>query len=152
MDRTAGVPGSAVPQAVSRTVALAPAVAWRADRGQPLLLAALARSDRRQISESEARAQLDTNLFGALWVTQAALPLLRAQRAGHIVQVSSISGVGAFPNVGMYAASKWALETFSQSLAQEVAQFTASRPRKPGGSAMPCRAIRSRHGTPYRRS
>ncbi|MFI1761439.1 SDR family oxidoreductase [Streptomyces sp. NPDC020800] len=76
-----------------------------------------------EVSESEARAQLDTNLFGALWVTQAALPLLRAQCSGHIVQVSSVSGVCAFPNVGMYAASKWALEAFSQSLAQEVVQF-----------------------------
>lgn len=76
-----------------------------------------------EISESEARAQVDTNLFGALWVTQAALPLLRAQGSGHILQVSSISGVCAFPNTGMYAASKWALEGLSQSLAQEVALF-----------------------------
>lgn len=76
-----------------------------------------------EISESDARDQMETNLFGALWVTQAALPFLREQGSGHILQVSSISGVCAFPNVGMYAASKWALEAFSQSLAQEVAQF-----------------------------
>jgi NAD(P)-dependent dehydrogenase (short-subunit alcohol dehydrogenase family) len=76
-----------------------------------------------EISEQEARAQLETNLFGALWVTQAALPLLRAQGSGHIIQVSSIGGISAFPNVGIYHASKWALEGFSQALAQEVKEF-----------------------------
>jgi NAD(P)-dependent dehydrogenase (short-subunit alcohol dehydrogenase family) len=76
-----------------------------------------------EISESEARAQMETNLFGALWVTQAALPFMRAQGSGHIIQVSSIGGVNAFPTVGLYHASKWALEGFSQSLAAEVAPF-----------------------------
>lgn len=76
-----------------------------------------------ELSEAEARDQIETNLFGALWVTQAALPFLRAQRSGHILQVSSIGGITAFQNVGIYHASKWALEGFSQSLAQEVAGF-----------------------------
>ncbi|KRE27913.1 short-chain dehydrogenase [Mycobacterium sp. Soil538] len=76
-----------------------------------------------ELSEQEARDQIETNVFGALWVTQAALPLLRAQRSGHIIQVSSIGGIVAFPNVGIYHASKWALEGFSQALAQEVADF-----------------------------
>ena len=76
-----------------------------------------------EISEEEARAQLETNLFGALWITQAALPLLREQGSGHIIQVSSIGGISAFPLVGIYHASKWALEGFSQALAQEVADF-----------------------------
>jgi NAD(P)-dependent dehydrogenase (short-subunit alcohol dehydrogenase family) len=76
-----------------------------------------------EISEAEARAQIETNLFGALWVTQAALPIMRAQGSGHIIQVSSIGGVNAFPTVGLYHASKWALEGFSQSLAAEVAPF-----------------------------
>jgi NAD(P)-dependent dehydrogenase (short-subunit alcohol dehydrogenase family) len=76
-----------------------------------------------EITEDEARAQLETNLFGALWVTQAALPYLRAQGSGHILQVSSIGGISAFPLVGIYHASKWALEGISQSLAQEVAPF-----------------------------
>jgi NAD(P)-dependent dehydrogenase (short-subunit alcohol dehydrogenase family) len=76
-----------------------------------------------EVNESEARAQLETNLFGALWVTQAALPFMRAQRSGHIIQVSSIGGVNAFPTVGLYHASKWGLEGFSQSLAAEVAGF-----------------------------
>jgi NAD(P)-dependent dehydrogenase (short-subunit alcohol dehydrogenase family) len=76
-----------------------------------------------EVSEQEARAQMETNLFGALWVTQAALPLMRAQGAGHIIQVSSIGGVNAFPTIGLYHASKWALEGFSQALAAEVAAF-----------------------------
>jgi NAD(P)-dependent dehydrogenase (short-subunit alcohol dehydrogenase family) len=76
-----------------------------------------------EISEAEARAQIETNLFGALWVTQAALPIMRAQGSGHIIQVSSIGGVNAFPTIGLYHASKWALEGFSQSLAAEVAPF-----------------------------
>jgi NAD(P)-dependent dehydrogenase (short-subunit alcohol dehydrogenase family) len=74
-----------------------------------------------EVSEAEARAQFETNVFGALWVVQAALPYLREQGSGRIIQVSSIGGVSAFPNVGIYNASKWALEGFSQALAQEVA-------------------------------
>src|ERR1700712_197304 len=74
-----------------------------------------------ELSEAEARDQFETNVFGALWITQAALPFLRAQGSGHIVQVSSIGGISAFPTVGMYHASKWGLEGFSQALAQEVA-------------------------------
>jgi NAD(P)-dependent dehydrogenase (short-subunit alcohol dehydrogenase family) len=76
-----------------------------------------------ELSEAEARDQIETNLFGALWVTQAALPILREQGSGHIIQVSSIGGVTAFPGIGLYHASKWALEGFSQSLAQEVADL-----------------------------
>jgi NAD(P)-dependent dehydrogenase (short-subunit alcohol dehydrogenase family) len=76
-----------------------------------------------EVSEEEARAQIETNLFGALWVTQAALPIMRAQGSGHIIQVSSIGGVNAFPTVGLYHASKWGLEGFSQALAAEVAPF-----------------------------
>jgi NAD(P)-dependent dehydrogenase (short-subunit alcohol dehydrogenase family) len=76
-----------------------------------------------ELSEAEARDQIETNLFGALWVTQAALPFLRKQGSGHILQVSSIGGVTAFAGIGMYHASKWALEGLSQALAQEVAGF-----------------------------
>lgn len=76
-----------------------------------------------ELSERDARDQLETNVFGALWITQAALPYLREQRSGHIVQVSSIGGITAFPLVGIYHASKWALEGFSQALALEVAPF-----------------------------
>lgn len=73
-----------------------------------------------EVTEPELRAQLETNFFGALWVTQAALPILREQGGGHIVQMSSIGGVGAFANLGAYHASKWALEAISESLAAEI--------------------------------
>src|SRR6478672_6627865 len=76
-----------------------------------------------ELTEDEARAQIETNLFGALWVTQAALPFLREQGSGHIIQVSSIGGISAFPGIGMYHASKWGLEGLSQALAQEVKGF-----------------------------
>lgn len=76
-----------------------------------------------ELSETELRDQVETNLFGPLWVTQASLPFLRKQGGGHIVQVSSIGGISAFPNIGAYHASKWGLEGFSQALAQEVADF-----------------------------
>jgi NAD(P)-dependent dehydrogenase (short-subunit alcohol dehydrogenase family) len=76
-----------------------------------------------EVSEEQARAQIETNLFGPLWVTKAALPIMREQGSGHIIQVSSIGGVNAFPILGLYHASKWGLEAFSQSLAAEVASF-----------------------------
>jgi NAD(P)-dependent dehydrogenase (short-subunit alcohol dehydrogenase family) len=73
-----------------------------------------------EVSEQEARAQIETNLFGALWVTQAVLPIMRAQQSGHIIQISSVGGIFAVPTVGLYHASKWGLEGFSQALAAEV--------------------------------
>ncbi|WP_344271109.1 SDR family NAD(P)-dependent oxidoreductase [Streptomyces hebeiensis] len=74
-----------------------------------------------ELSEEQLRRQLETNVFGAVWVTQAALPHLRAQGSGHIVQISSVGGVAAGPLLGGYHASKWALEGLSEALAQEVA-------------------------------
>ena len=62
-----------------------------------------------ELTEEQARRQIEVNLFGALWVTQAALPILREQGSGWIVQVS-IGGLAAFPLTGIYHASKWALE------------------------------------------
>jgi NADP-dependent 3-hydroxy acid dehydrogenase YdfG len=76
-----------------------------------------------EVSEKEARDQFETNVFGALWITQAVLPIMRKQKSGHILQVSSIGGVTTFPIVGLYHASKWALEGFSETLSQEVEQF-----------------------------
>jgi NAD(P)-dependent dehydrogenase (short-subunit alcohol dehydrogenase family) len=76
-----------------------------------------------EVTEDEARAQMETNFFGALWITQAAIPLLREQGGGHLVQVSSIGGVTAFPGLGLYNASKWALEGLTEALAGEVAGF-----------------------------
>ena len=76
-----------------------------------------------EVSEEDARRQIETNLFGPLWVTKAAIPILREQRSGHILQVSSIGGVLAFPILGLYHASKWGLEAFSQSLSYELEEF-----------------------------
>jgi NAD(P)-dependent dehydrogenase (short-subunit alcohol dehydrogenase family) len=76
-----------------------------------------------ELSEDEARGQIEVNLLGALWVTQAALPFLREQGSGWIVQVSSIGGLAAFPLTGIYHASKWGLEGFSETLRQEVEPF-----------------------------
>ncbi|WP_433535041.1 SDR family oxidoreductase [Micromonospora sp. CA-249363] len=76
-----------------------------------------------EFTEAEARAQFEVNLFGALWVSQAVLPHLRAQRSGHIVQVSSIAALGGFPSTGLYSASKFALEGLSEALAREAAAF-----------------------------
>jgi NAD(P)-dependent dehydrogenase (short-subunit alcohol dehydrogenase family) len=74
-----------------------------------------------EVTEQQVRDQMETNFFGAFRVTQAVLPILRAQGGGHIVQVSSVGGVAAFPSLSAYQASKWALEGFSDSLSQEVA-------------------------------
>jgi NAD(P)-dependent dehydrogenase (short-subunit alcohol dehydrogenase family) len=76
-----------------------------------------------ELTEEQARRQIEVNLFGALWVTQAAVPILREQGSGWIVQVSSIGGLAAFPLTGIYHASKWGLEGFSESLRQEVEPF-----------------------------
>jgi NAD(P)-dependent dehydrogenase (short-subunit alcohol dehydrogenase family) len=101
-----------------------------------------------EVSEAEARAQIETNLFGALWVTQAVLPQMRAQGSGHIIQVSSIGGVNAFPTVGLYHASKWGLEGFSQSLAAEVAEFGVKVTIvEPGGYATDWSGPSAKHAT-----
>ena len=74
-----------------------------------------------ELSEQELRQQMETNFFGAVWVTQAALPIFRAQGHGHLIQVTSEGGVRAYPGIGAYHASKWAVEGLSESLWQEVA-------------------------------
>ena len=102
-----------------------------------------------ELSEQDARDQIETNLFGALWVTQAALPFLREQRSGHFLQVSSIGGISAFVEVGMYHASKWALEGLSQSLAQEVEDFGINVTLiEPGGFSTDWGGSSARHSEP----
>ncbi|WP_053382667.1 SDR family NAD(P)-dependent oxidoreductase [Leucobacter celer] len=76
-----------------------------------------------EVSEEEARDQIEANLFGALWVTKAVIPHMRERGSGHIVQVSSIGGINAYANLGLYHASKWGLEGFSQAAALELAPF-----------------------------
>nr|HEX4312493.1 SDR family NAD(P)-dependent oxidoreductase [Kofleriaceae bacterium] len=73
------------------------------------------------VAEADFRAQLDTNLFGVVNVTRAALPVLRAQRSGHIIQVSSIGGRVATAGIAAYQTAKWAVGGFSEVLAKEVA-------------------------------
>lgn len=75
------------------------------------------------ITEEQARRQLDTNVLGTFWVTQAALPHLRTAGAGHIINVSSIGGIVAWPFLSLYNASKFAVEGFSEGLAKEIATF-----------------------------
>jgi len=76
-----------------------------------------------EFTEAQARAQMEVNFFGALWVGQAVMPRLRAQGSGHILQISSIGALGGFPGNGMYSASKFALEGMSEALAMEAAAF-----------------------------
>ncbi|MBT2231648.1 SDR family NAD(P)-dependent oxidoreductase [Nonomuraea sp. NEAU-A123] len=76
-----------------------------------------------ELTEQHLRDQLETNVFGAVWVIQAALPYLREQGSGHIIQLSSAAGLIAMPLGGAYHISKWALEALNESLAQEVADF-----------------------------
>ncbi|WP_266159380.1 oxidoreductase [Dyella silvatica] len=73
--------------------------------------------------DADFRAQLETNFFGLVNVTRAALPVLRKQRSGHIIQFSSIGGRIGVPGMGAYQASKWAVEGFSEVLAKEIKPF-----------------------------
>ena len=76
-----------------------------------------------ELTMEESRGQMETNFFGALAVTQAVLPHMRARKSGHIFQISSVGGFTSFPSVGIYNASKYALEGFSESLWKEVSPF-----------------------------
>lgn len=71
-------------------------------------------------SQEQIQRQFDTNLFGAMRVIRAALPVFRAQRRGTIVNVSSVGGLLTFPLYSLYHATKWALEGFSESLRYEL--------------------------------
>jgi NAD(P)-dependent dehydrogenase (short-subunit alcohol dehydrogenase family) len=76
-----------------------------------------------ETTEKEARDQIETNFFGLLWITQAALPIMRAQGHGHIIQLSSVLGLVTLPVLGLYNASKYAVEGLSETLAAEVKAF-----------------------------
>ncbi len=76
-----------------------------------------------EVSDDQIRQQIDTNLIGSIQVIRAALPLLRAQGGGRILQVSSEGGQIAYPGFSLYHATKWGIEGFVESVAQEVAPF-----------------------------
>jgi NAD(P)-dependent dehydrogenase (short-subunit alcohol dehydrogenase family) len=76
-----------------------------------------------EATEADVRELFETNLFGAIWVTQAAIALFREQGGGHIVQISSGAGVMSWPTNGLYGATKWALEGLSEAVAQEAAHL-----------------------------
>jgi NAD(P)-dependent dehydrogenase (short-subunit alcohol dehydrogenase family) len=76
-----------------------------------------------ELPPEDFRAQIETNLFGTLNVTRAVLPVMRAQRAGLVVTISSIAGISGDPFASAYVASKFALEGWMESLTPEVAPF-----------------------------
>lgn len=76
-----------------------------------------------EASLEEVRAQFETNVIGPLAVLKAALPAMRARRAGRIINITSVSGLAVWAGTGVYCASKWALEGLTQTLAQEVAEL-----------------------------
>lgn len=76
-----------------------------------------------EVSSGDAERQFAVNVHGVMHVLRAALPVLRAQRAGHIINIASIGGVTGFDGASIYCASKYAIEGLSASLALEVAPF-----------------------------
>src|SRR5689334_11522884 len=76
-----------------------------------------------QLSSERFKALMDTNFYGVVNVTRAALPIMRKQRSGYIFQISSVGGRLARPGSTGYHAAKWAVGGFTESLAQEVAPF-----------------------------
>ncbi|WP_033822710.1 SDR family NAD(P)-dependent oxidoreductase [Kitasatospora sp. MBT63] len=107
---------SAVREAVERTVARFGRIDVVANNAGYGLFGAV-----EEASDAQARAVFDTNVFGVLNVLRATLPVLRAQRSGHILQGSSIYGQSAHPGVGLLAATKYAVEGLSDALVAEVA-------------------------------
>ena len=76
-----------------------------------------------QLSSERFKAVVDTNFYGVVYVTRAALPIMRKQKSGCILQISSVGGRLTLPGNTPYHAAKWAVGGFTESLAQEVAPF-----------------------------
>lgn len=109
-----------------------------------------------EVSMEEWRLQMDTNFFGLVEVTKAVLPVMRNQRSGTIINISSVSGLLGFPGYAPYAASKYAVEGFSESLRQEMSPFGIKVVLvEPGSFRTPLwekgiTGIQSREGSPYK--
>jgi len=102
-----------------------------------------------ELTETEAREQMETNFFGSLWIIQAALPFMREQKSGHIIQVTSIGGVATFPIYGIYHASKWAMEGLCDTLSQEISRFGIKVTLiEPGGYNTDWGTTSAKHSTP----
>ncbi|SFU25262.1 SDR family NAD(P)-dependent oxidoreductase [Paraburkholderia aspalathi] len=76
-----------------------------------------------QTTEDDFRAQIDTNFYGVVNVTRAALPVLRKQRSGHVIQISSVGGRVGIAGLSAYQAAKWAVGGFTEVISQELAPF-----------------------------
>jgi NAD(P)-dependent dehydrogenase (short-subunit alcohol dehydrogenase family) len=76
-----------------------------------------------ELNEKDVRSQFETNVLGSLWLIQAILPIMREQNSGHIIQLSSALGLNTVPLMGLYSATKFAVEGLTETLAGEVAGF-----------------------------
>ena len=76
-----------------------------------------------ELSEQDVRKQFETNVLGSLWTMQAVLPIMREQKSGHIIQLSSALGLNTVSLMGLYSASKFAIEGLTETLAGEVGGF-----------------------------
>jgi len=87
-----------------------------------------------QMPADDFRAQIDTNFYGVVNVTRAAVPVMRAQRSGHIIQISSVGGRIGMPGFSAYQAAKWAVGGFTEVVSQELAPFGVKMTAlEPGG-------------------
>lgn len=76
-----------------------------------------------ELNEQDVRSQFETNVLGSLWTIQAVLPIMREQNSGQIIQLSSALGLNTVPLMGLYGASKFAVEGLTETLAGEVSGF-----------------------------
>jgi hypothetical protein len=113
----AGVPSG--PAGTSSLPTPVPGKPLENDMSQRWLITGSSRGIGRALAE--AVRQIETNLFGTIIMTKAAIPVLRAQRSGHIIQFSSVGGRIGAPGRAAYSAAKWGIEGFTEVLAREMA-------------------------------
>ena len=95
-----------------------------------------------EISDDEARAVFDVNVFGTLTMQRAVLPVLRAQRSGHVINISSVGGLVGSPGWGIYGATKFAMEGFTEALSQELAPLGYVSPSSSPDTSVPTSSTR----------